>query len=61
MNGSGYIFFERFHQIVCIIGGYQTGHILDADAICTHLLELFGFAYVVINIVNLATHALFCE
>ena len=33
---------QLLHQIVAGIGGQQTGHILDADGVCAHLLQGLG-------------------
>ncbi len=46
--------FHGFYNGIGIIGCYESRHIFETDAVCAHGLEIFGFIYIIINIVNLA-------
>ena len=50
---------EGLDQVVGIVGGDQTGHVLDADRVGAHGLEVLGFFDVVIDGVHIAAHARF--
>jgi len=43
---------QLLHQIVAGIGGQQTGHILDADGVCAHLLQSLGVGCKVLVVVH---------
>ena len=43
---------QLLHQIVAGIGGQQTGHILDADGVCAHLLQGLGVGCKVLVVVH---------
>ena len=45
---------QLLHQIVAGIGGQQTGHILDADGVCAHLLQGLGVGCKVLVVVHRA-------
>ncbi len=47
-------FLEAAHEVVARIGCQQTGHILDADGVGTHLLEGFGIGGIIFIIVHRA-------
>ncbi len=50
-------FLEGRHQFIGIVGRYQAGHVLDADAVRTHGLQLPGLLYVVVDVVDLTAQA----
>ena len=43
---------QLLDQIIAGIGGEQTGHILDADGVCTHLLQGLGVVCKVLVVVH---------
>ena len=61
MDRHLYCRFECFYQFISVVGGDQASHILYAYAIRAHLFQLFGFLYVIIDIVDVSAHALFGE
>jgi len=40
MNGNLYAVLDGLDQLICLVGLEKTRHILDADGVCAHLLEL---------------------
>ncbi len=52
-------FFERLDQVVGIGRRNEPGHILDAEGIGAHSLELFGFFDVIVEVVDRAAHGPF--
>ena len=44
--------FQLLDQLIAGVGGQQTGHILDADGVCAHLLEGLGVLDVVLVVVD---------
>ena len=57
MDGDLYVLFEGFDQVVGVIRSNEARHVLDADSIRSHVLELFGFLYIIVQVVNRAAHA----
>jgi hypothetical protein len=45
---------EGLDQLIGIVGGDQAGHVLDADAVGPHGLQLLGLVDIVVQIVDLA-------
>ena len=41
-DGQADILLEGRHQIVSLLGAHDTGHVLDADGVAAHLLQLFA-------------------
>ncbi len=56
-----HVFLEGFHQVEGVVGGHQACHILDADRVRAHVLQLFGFFHVVVDVIDVSAHALFGE
>ena len=50
---------QGLDQLIGIIGRDQTGHVLDADAVRAHGLQVLGLVDVVVEVVDLAAHARF--
>ncbi len=42
-----------------VIGRYQPGHILDADAVGAHGLEVFSLVDIIVDVINLSAHSRF--
>ena len=48
---------QRGDQREGVVGGDEAGHVLDADRVRTHGLELLGLLHVVVDVVDLAAQA----
>jgi hypothetical protein len=53
------VLFERLDDGIGIVRGDQTGHVLDADTVGAHGLQVFGLVDIVIQVVHLAAQARF--
>ena len=42
MDGHAHVFLQLFHQRIGVIGQQQVCHVLDADGVGAHLLQLHG-------------------
>jgi hypothetical protein len=50
---------EGLDDFIGVVGGDQAGHVLDADGIGAHGLQVFGLVDVVVQVVDLAAQARF--
>ena len=53
------IFFQGLDNGIGVIGGDQSRHVFDTDAVRAHGLEVFGLVDKIIDVVNLAAHPRF--
>jgi hypothetical protein len=45
---------DRLDHGIGVVGGDQTGHVLDADGVGTHGLQVLGLGHIVVQVVHLA-------
>jgi len=57
VNGNLDVGFQGFDQVVGIVRGDESGHVLDTDGVSAHVLELLGLLDIIIKVVHRATHA----
>ena len=50
LNGNVHCLFQRLNQIIGAVRGQQTGHILNADRVCTCVLQLLRVMTVVFRV-----------
>ena len=57
MNRDLELFFQDSDDFGNIKGSHYSSHIFEAEGICSHILDLFGFFAIIVQVEYIAAHA----